>query len=94
MPEDRQARIAARRAFINLKQTYLLAIEALPGLRAEWLRFQVRHAADPGELWLLRCAVFEALPSQAYPTERDALQHGIESVFPKSHSTIGPAPLF
>ena len=94
LPEDRQARIAARRAFVNLKQTYLLAIEALPGPRAEWLRFQIRHAAEPADLWLLRAAVFEALPRQAYRSERDTLQRGIESVFPASHSNSGFAPLF
>ena len=93
-PEDRQARIAARRAFVNLKQTYLLAIDALPGPRAEWLRFQIRHAAEPADLWLLRAAVFEALPRQTYRTERDTLQRGIASVFPTSHANSGFAPLF
>jgi hypothetical protein len=94
MPEDRQARIAARRAFVNLKQTYLMAIEALPGPRAEWLRFQIRHAAEPADLWLLRAAVFDALPRQDYRSERDSLQRGIESVFPRSQTHSGFAPLF
>jgi hypothetical protein len=94
MPEDRQARIAARRAFVNLKQTYLMAIEALPGPRAEWLRFQIRHAAEPADLWLLRAAVFDALPRQDYRSERDSLQRGIESVFPRSQTNSGFAPLF
>jgi hypothetical protein len=94
MPDDRQARIAARRAFVNLKQTYLLAIEALPGPRADWLRYQIRHAAEPADLWLLRAAVFDALPRQDYRSERDSLQRGIESVFPKSTSNSGFAPLF
>jgi hypothetical protein len=93
MPGDRQARIAARSAFVNLKQTYLLAIEALPGPRAEWLRFQVRHAAEPADLWLLRAAVFDALPSQDHSRERESLQRGIESVFPSSHAHSGLAPL-
>lgn len=94
MPQDRQVRIAARRAFVNLKQTYLLAIEALPGPRAEWLRFQVRHAEDPADLWLLRAAVFDALPSQAYRSERDTLQRGIESLFPRQSPSSGFTPLF
>lgn len=93
-PDDRLARIAARRAFVNLKQTYLAVVEALPGPRAEWLRFQIRHAAEPSDLWLLRAAVFEALPRQDYLAERDALQRGIESVFPRSHVHSGFAPLF
>lgn len=94
MPEDRQARIAARRAFVNLKQTYLMAIDALPGPRAEWLRFQIRHAAEPADLWLLRAAVFAALPRQDFRSQRDTLQRGIESVFPKGNSNSGFAPLF
>jgi hypothetical protein len=94
MPDDRQARIAARRAFVNLKQTYLLAIEALPGPRAEWLRFQIRHAAEPADLWLLRAAVFDALPRPDYRSERETLQRGIETVFPSSHASSGFAPLF
>jgi len=94
MPEDRQARSAARRAFVNLKQTYLTAIEALPGPRAEWLRFRVRHAAEPADLWQLRAAVFDALPRQDHGAERDSLQRGIESVFPANHANSGFAPRF
>jgi len=94
MPNDRQARIAARRAFVNLKQTYMLAIEALPGPRAEWLRFQIRHAAEPADLWLLRAAVFDALPRQDDGSARETLQRGIETVFPSSHAQSGFAPLF
>ncbi len=94
MPDDRQARLAARRAFVKLKQTYLLAIEALPGPRAQWLRFQIRHAAEPADLWFLRAAVFDALPRQGYRSERETLQRGIETVFPSSHAQGGFAPLF
>jgi len=93
LPDDRQARIAARRAFVNLKQTYLTAIEALPGPRAEWLRFRIRHAAEPADLWLMRAAVFDALPRQDYRSQRDSLQRGIESVFPGSERNSGFAPL-
>ena len=94
MPDERLARLTARRAFVNLKQTYLAAVEALPGPRAEWLRFQIRHAAEPADLWLLRAAVFDALPRPDYGSERDTLQRGIETVFPSSHGHSGFAPLF
>jgi hypothetical protein len=93
MPGDRQARVAGRRAFVDLKQVYLTAIEALPGPRAEWLRFQVRHAAEPSDLWLLRAAVFDALPRLDHGNERDTLQRGIDTVFPGSHGHSGFAPL-
>jgi hypothetical protein len=94
MPEDRHARIAARRAFVGLKQTYMQAIESLPGPRAEWLRFQVRHAAQPADLWLLRAAVFDALPRCGYHAERDSVQRGLDSVFPAGPGHSGFAPLF
>ena len=94
MPDERLARIAARRAFVNLKQTYLTVVETLPGPRAEWLRFQIRHAAEPSDLWLLRAAVFDALPRQDYGAERDTLQRGIEAMFPRSRAHSGFAPLF
>ena len=67
-PQDRRARLAARRAFAGLKRTYLLAIDSLAGARAEWLRFQVRHAERPAELWLLRAAVFASQPAHAAPS--------------------------
>ena len=93
-PDDRLAQQAAQRAFQNLKQTYLAAIEHLPGPRAAWLRFQIRHAAEPGDLWLLRAAVFEALPPQTHPTQRDSLQRDIASVFPSSGPNSGFAAFF
>jgi len=92
-PQDRQARIAARRAFVNLKQTYLLAIDAVSGPRAEWLRFQVRHAEDPSDLWLLRAAVFDALPARECREQRQTLQRGIEALFPSAGWNSGFASL-
>ncbi len=93
-PQDRQTRLAARRAFVNLKQTYLLAIDAASGARAEWLRFQVRHAEEPADLWLLRAAVFDALPAHEFREQRQSLQRGIESLFPSSGANSGFAALF
>jgi hypothetical protein len=94
LPGDRAAHQAAHRAFDNLKQTYLVAIESQPGPCADWLRFQIRHATDPADLWLLRAAVFEALPGQTHRGERDTLQRGIESLFPRQHANSGFSPLF
>lgn len=93
-PQDRQTRIAAHRAFISLKQTYLLAIDTASSPRAEWLRFQVRHAEEPADLWLLRAAVFDALPARDCLEQRQTLQRGIDTLFPGNGSNSGFAALF
>ena len=69
MPGDRLARLAARRAFVDLKQTYLLALDEVDENEAGWLRTQVRSAEEPVDLWLLRGPVFAAL-SGADPEAR------------------------
>jgi hypothetical protein len=84
MPGDRMARLAARRAFLNLRQIYLTAIDAVCGANADWLRRQVLGAADPADLWLLRAALFDALPANLHRQQRDALQRAIETLFPRS----------
>lgn len=84
LPADRRARIAARRAFVQLKQTYLQAIESAPGPRADWLRHQVRCAEEPGDLWQLRAAVFDTLPAQGCNKARATLQRHFDSTFPLS----------
>lgn len=93
MPGDRMARMAARRAFLDLRQTYLRAIEPLPGPRADWLRHQVRRAQQPADLWMLRGAVFEALPAQNWRMQREHVQHGIDSMFPHTAQDNGSTAL-
>jgi hypothetical protein len=91
LPQDRRARIAARRAFVNLKQTYLLALQVLPGSRGDWLRHQVHRAEDPIDLWLLRGLVFDAMPGGA---GRAALQRELHTLFPPRSPQSGFTPLF
>ena len=82
LASDRGARAAAQRAFINLKHSFLQALDGVPG--AAWLVAQVQGAEEPVDLWLLRAPVFSALDG-AWPTHprRDAtLRHDIESMFP------------
>jgi len=84
LPQDRHARIAARRAFVDLKQQFMASIETLDGMRGDWLRWQVRHANEPVDLWLLRGAVFAALElhdDYARRTRTD-LHRVLDSVFP------------
>ena len=86
LPQDRHARIAARRAFVGLKQQFMDATGALDGMRGDWLRRQVRQSHEPGDLGLLRGAVFAALEQQgAYALRtRTDLHRVIDSVFPDS----------
>jgi hypothetical protein len=86
LPQDRQARIAARRAFVELKQRFMAAVASLDGMRGDWLRYQVRQAHEPVDLWLLRSAVFDALErhDHYHRRTRHDLRRALDSVFPDS----------
>ncbi len=94
LPGDRSARMAARRAFVDLKQTYLLALAGAAQADTAWLRNQVRQAEEPVDLWLLRGPVFAALAG-AEPERRrcrQMLRRGLDSVFADSEPASGFAP--
>jgi hypothetical protein len=82
MPGDRLARLAARRAFVSLKLTFLHALHDAPG--TEWLRTQVQYAEEPVDLWLLRAPVFEALAGteEDHRRRRQLLRRELDSIFP------------
>ncbi len=86
LPQDRHARIAARRSFVGLKQQFMAAIETLDGMRGDWLRHQVRQTQEPGDLWMLRGVVFAALQTQDDTSRRTRtdLHRVLDSVFPDS----------
>lgn len=86
LPQDRHARIAARRSFVGLKQQFMQAVDTLDGLRGNWLRHQVRQAQQPVDLWMLRGAVFAALETLGEHSQRirKDLDRVLDSVFPDS----------
>ena len=93
MPGDRGARMAARQAFVDLKQTFL---HAMPGSSdVEWLRALVRAAEEPVDLWLLRAPVFAALAggTQEQRQRRQQLRRGLDSVFPDLEPPSAFTPL-
>ena len=92
LPADRQAHAAARRAFVDLKRTFMHALIGVPG--AEWILNQVRAAEEPVDLWLLRAAVFDALPARDCSEQRRTLERGIEALFPRTASNSGFAAFF
>jgi hypothetical protein len=95
LPHDRSARLAARRSFVGLKQTFMQSVAGVAGPEGEWLRRQVRSAEDPIDLWLLRASVFAALRQANEPEGRawrETLRRGLDSLFPDS--SPGPASGF
>ena len=83
MPQDRRARLAARRAFVDLKHDFMVATAGLPGHRGQWLRDRVRLAEDPYTLWQLRHSLFAALGGNDPDacTLRHALKTGLDTLF-------------
>ncbi len=83
MPGERQARVAARRAFVELKQVFLLAVADLTDPHAGWLRSQVRGAEEPVDLWMLRAPLFAALvgADPEMRRRRQMVRRGLDSVF-------------
>lgn len=86
LPNDRLARMAARRVFVDLKQNFMHAVAALDDDRGRWLRDQVRQAEEPEDLLLLRGHVFASLSGlDAGRTERRRmLRRSLDSLFPDS----------
>lgn len=82
LPGDRGARLAARRAFVELKLTFLAALDGAANV--EWLSAQVRAAEEPVDLWLLRAPVFAALAGTdaEHRQRRLVLRRGLDSMFP------------
>jgi len=84
LPGDRMARLAARKAFVELKLGFIEAVGPLAGRDGDWLRQQVRHAEEPVDLWLLRGPLFDALAGNE-PERRLArlrLRRSLDSLFP------------
>jgi hypothetical protein len=95
LPEDRLARIAARRAFVELKTSFMRAAAVACGPRCELLRRKVREADDVLQLWRLRVALLAALPVDLAHASMDRLEllRQLDSVFPDSGPETGFVPL-
>ncbi|MBI5257523.1 MAG: hypothetical protein HY855_13565 [Burkholderiales bacterium] len=95
MPQERAAREAARRAFVEMKQRFIDAVAEVEGTRGHWLRHQVRQTQEPVDLWLLRGAVYAALGGHDPDTLRLRLDlhRALDSVFPDSGELTPFLPL-
>lgn len=85
-PASRDDRIESRRAFVEMKQLFMRAVENLAHRKGAWLRAQVRAAEDPVDLWLLRGPLLSALREDdlATRTMRAALYRSLDRTFPEA----------
>ena len=86
LPATRSARIESRRAFVEMKQLFMHAVENLEHRKGAWLRAQVRAAEDPIDLWLLRGPLLATLREDdvATRTMRAALYRTLDRTFPEA----------
>ena len=82
----RSVRIESRRAFVEMKQLFMRAVENLEHRKGAWLRAQVRAAEDPIDLWLLRGPLLATLREDdvATRTMRAALYRTLDRTFPEA----------
>jgi hypothetical protein len=92
---EQQARIAARRALVTLKQSFMRAVDELSGPDADWLHRKVRQANDSTELWRLRPTIFALLPEGEARSalHRNELNRQLDSVFPESSAVDSVPPI-
>jgi hypothetical protein len=91
LPSDRLARMAARRAFVDLKHRFIAAVAAACDERGRWLQEQIRQAEEPEDLLLLRGHVFASLAGgdEQRIVHRRALRRSLDSLFPDSAPRSG-----
>lgn len=95
LPGDRQARVAARRVFVDLKLRFMQAATDVSGERGDWLRRQLRRAEQPEDLLLLRAHLFAGLAGNDVEQRqtRHWLQRSLDTLFPDSVPRSGFATL-
>ena len=83
MPAERLAHIAARRAFVEMKQSYMDAASDIASTTAELLRSRVRKASEPWELWSVRAVILASLTADHERTlsHRMKLQREFDVIF-------------
>jgi len=89
------AGIESRRAFVEMKQLFMRAVENLEHRKAAWLRAQVRGAEDPIDLWLLRGPLLATLREDdvATRTMRAALYRSLDRTFPEAFGSAKASAL-
>ncbi len=95
MPDERLARMAARRAFVEMKSAFMRAAAAIDGHMGATLQRQVRVSGEVMELWRLRHAVLGALPRDTVESiyMRQELMYQLDSAFPEAGDSTVFLPL-
>lgn len=95
MPNDRLARIAARRAFVELKQVFMQAAADIDGAVGEMLQRKIRSATEAAELWRMRIAILDSLHAEHPNTasHRLALRRTLDNMFPEAQPGTSFMPL-
>lgn len=88
MPGDQDARLVTRRAFVDLKSSFMQALAGLQEPRFDGLLNQVRGTEEPVDLWLLRAPVFAALSrlEPEFRRRRQLVRRALDSVFHDSEA--------
>lgn len=88
LPTERMTRIAARRAFVEMKQSYLGAAADIAGPTGSMLQRKLRGASEPWELWRLRAVILASLAAD-HPNStvhRKNLQRELDAVFDRDEA--------
>jgi hypothetical protein len=95
LPQERLARVAARRAFVEMKIAFMQATSSIEGSLGVLLQRKVRQTCEPIELWRLREVVLQSLPPQHPRTSshRMELRQQLDSLFPDSGCETDWVPL-
>jgi hypothetical protein len=89
MPQERLARVAARRVFVEMKQCFMQSASGLQGASAALLQRQLRIAGDVGELLELSDTLLAVLP----PDERKVVRRQLDAAFPMAGRDTEFVPL-
>jgi hypothetical protein len=86
LPHERLAHIAARRAFVEMKQSYMSAASDIASATGGLLQHKVRKASEPWELWSLRAVILASLTADHERTvgHRMKLEREFDSIFSRS----------
>ena len=89
LPQERLARVAARRAFVEMKQGFMQAAAGLRGASAALLQRQLRIAGDIGELLELSETLLAVLP----PEPCKEVRRQLDAAFPMAGRDTEFVPL-